>query len=497
MSNNNKMNDQEFVPKPKQFHYVFSILASWLVSLFPSFFLINRNYSLLGSDDLWMTIGIVSLHWLLVFLICLLIFRNGHKASLATILAIVPLSLFNGGLNFIQKIVPGFFYWHALLSFIVLFGVFCFVIYHHLNKESAFKLNIIFGAIFLALSVYNLAPSAFKAIKTEKTQGNTPSLVHTSVDLDGATREKRPNIYLFIFDEYSGPEALERYYKYNNQKFYDRLIELGFNISKTSRNYVALTKVEIPNLLNLSTDGFEYTEVEKDTLMQDPYLFRLLKSLGYDLNLINDQNFISTPNALFKYRFESQGIFQVDESLLTLLIDKSVYFPFRSVVKGARLREIHEMFNYGAQSSKLQESNLFTLGYIMFPHNPFVVDEHGNDLSVSLQREWRNPDIYLGQFKYADVLITKLVEEILENDPNSCVLLMSDHASRQIFRMEMNAELTIEDRDLENYYARNILNVAYLAGEKMDIEGFSGINTVRAMLDRLFKLDLGLIEEAE
>ena len=180
-----------------------------------------------------------------------------------------------------------------------------------------------------------------------------------------------------------------------------------------------------------------------------------------------------------------------------MLIDKSLYYPLRSVSKGKRLIELREAFDYAVKSSTFQDSNLFTIAYLMFPHNPFVVDEFGNDLNTSESRNWKDPNIYLDQLKYANKAILNMVERIQKNDPHSVIILMSDHGSRRLFRLYLNAEIEIENYDLEAYYARNILNAVYFSGESIDIEGYSGVNTLRIVLDKLFSLGLGLIEEAE
>lgn len=290
---------------------------------------------------------------------------------------------------------------------------------------------------------------------------------------------------------------MERYYNFYNQKFYKNLTDLGFNVSLTSRSHSLLTKEEIPNLLNLFSDATGNTIMTKDSMLKNPVLFNILKDLGYDFNLINDKSFITTPDSFFKYNFESHGFYQVDESLLTLLVDKSLYYPVRHVTRGQRLIELHEAFNYAVESSTFQESNLFTLAYFMFPHGPFVVDEFGNDLDLSNYRNWKDPNIFLGQLKYANKLILKTVEEIQKNDPQSVIILMADHGSRRIFQFYLNAEIEIENYELEVYYTRNILNAVYLYGEEIDIEGYSGVNTLRIVLDRLFSLNLGLIDETK
>ena len=477
------------------FHFL-SIIASWLIALFPCVFLVNQNFNLLGSDDLWMAIAVVSLHWFLLLLINLAIFRNGHKASLATIIAVLPLSLFNLGLGIVQGFMPGFFYWHGLILFLIAYGVICFLIFQKLQQKNAFKINIIFGAVFLALILFNTIPMLVKNL-AEKKYVERPKATAINHDLPlSHNRETLPNIYLFLFDEYSGKEAMNRYYGYDNQKFYNRLNELGFNISHSSRNYVALTKVELPNLLNLSVDGDNYTEAEKDALMQNPTLFNILKSLGYDINLINDQKFISTPGSYFKYAFNPTSDFQRSESLMSLMIDRSAYYPLLKTIVGNRMQEVFGMFQYGAESSELQESGLFTFAYLSFPHLPWFVDEHGNKVDENDQMNWDDTNIYLGQLKYSSKLILELVNKILANDPESCIILLSDHGFRLPEMQRKYHGIEAEDKVLEEYYMRNILQAVYYFGEQMDFDGYSGINVLRTILDNLFSLNLGLIEEA-
>lgn len=132
----------------------------------------------------------------------------------------------------------------------------------------------------------------------------------------------------------------------------------------------------------------------------------------------------------------------------------------------------------------------------MFPHQPWVVDENGKLLDEKDRDNFENTDIYLGQLKYANKLIYDMVETLIENDPNSTIFLLSDHGFRYPTHMYRLFGEEMEDSDLERFYMRNILNAVYVSGEKHDIEAYSGINTVRTVLDKMFNLGLGLIEEA-
>lgn len=474
---------------------ILGVLASFVVALFPYFFLISKNYILLGHDDFWVALGIVSAHWVVVFLLNLTFLRSVNKASLATTVAVIPLSVFQLGLNIIKRFIPAFYFWHGVILFVMVYGVLLFLIRNELKSTIVTKLNTIIGLVFFVLVLANVIPTLINQIREHGLSEKKTTVLSTDrLETLESKHEVLPNIYLFLFDEYSGPEALERYTGYDNRRFYDDLSKLGFNISPNSTNYTISTSVEIPNLLNLSILTLEVSEKVKDESMQNPVLFSTLRAIGYDFNLINDQAFIATPLEYFKYHFTPQGILQRDENLVTLLIDMSVYYPLRRESSLGRIVEVREMFDYAAESSLLQEENLFTFGYFMFPHLQWVVDENGYETPANDRHDWSKSDVYLGQLKYANKLILEMVEKILSNDPNSCIILMSDHAYRQPYHLQKYYNVTYDDPVAESYYQRNILNAVYLAGQTLDINGLSGINTLRLVLDELFSLDLGAID---
>ncbi len=478
-------------------HVIGSVLASLVAALFPCVYLVTRNFSQLGTDDLLISVGLVSLHWLVIFAISFLMMKNIHKASLATTAAVIPLSLFHSGLNIVSSLIPSFYYWHGLILLVTVFGVVWYLIRKHLRQDTTVKINLVFGSIFLFLMILNVVFAVPGVIQNQKNRESVSAPVNIDSKAPVAANENLPNIYMFIFDEYSGYETLPLFTGYDNQDFYDQLNQLGFNTTKHSRNYTIWSIVEITNLLNRSVNSLNYTETEKDQMLQNPYLFSLLRSLGYDINLINDQGYISTPETYFRYQYTPQGVLSLEESLLTLLIDKSAYYPLRSASSLTRIVEINELFSVSKESSKLQESNLFTIAYMMFPHSPWVFDEFGNETDPNDRVNWENPNIYLGQLKYANKLILELVEEILENDPEATIILLSDHAYRQPRQLRDVLGQDVEDYDTKLYYMRNIFGAVYTAGEPLNIEGYSGINIVRLTLDKVLDLDLGLIAEPE
>lgn len=484
-------------PNSKKRTIILSVLSSLVVALIPCFYIFSRNLHLLNFNDLLQALGLVVLHWLALFLINLLFLRNANKAALVTILLTFPLSLFMYGVEQLKNVFPNLYYWHGVLLILGFYVIALLIIKARLKEETVSKINLIFGIVFVSLIFVNGTTAAFKHIKGQSTykQINKTSTIQTYKQTD--TEKEQANIYIFIFDEYSGREGLKRYTGYDNESFYKALTDLGFSISHTSRNYTINTRVELSNLFNLEVQGKSYTKKVKDEKLTNPYLLSLLRDLGYDFNIINDQNFFPTPEGYYKYSFTPQGTFQLDETLSIMLIDLSVYFPLRNPSKEKRMVEVYEMFDYAKKSSLLQKSNLTTIGYFMFPHQPWVVDEKGNQAAESDRSNWENPNAYLGQLKYSNKLILEMVEEILANDPNSCIILMSDHGYRQPSYLKSSIGKTYDDFNLEIRHMSNILNAVYYFGEPIDIEGKSGINTLRTILDKLFGMEFGLIKEQE
>lgn len=72
-------------------------LASLFVALLPFVYFLSRNISQLSLNDILLTFAIVVLHWLILFMLCLLILRDFSKASLLTSIIILPVSGFRVG----------------------------------------------------------------------------------------------------------------------------------------------------------------------------------------------------------------------------------------------------------------------------------------------------------------------------------------------------------------------------------------------------------------
>ena len=70
-----------------------------------------------------------------------------------------------------------------------------------------------------------------------------------------------------------------------------------------------------------------------------------------------------------------------------------------------------------------------------------------------------------------------ITSTIIRNDPNSIIILMSDHGIRYHGEANQKQTFYITDKD-----SCRVMNAVYFKGQKLDIEGLSGINTLRYIL---------------
>ena len=138
------------------------------------------------------------------------------------------------------------------------------------------------------------------------------------VQAQRAPEANQPNVYLFLYDEYSGPEGLTYFYNFDNSPFYEALEQRGFSCSDDSYNTESCsTTVLVPNLYALSYDASPFVSGDGEA----PYLYRVFQELGYQVNLVSHNDFLDTDGA----RVLTKG--QTESSICQYLYQNSL-LPF-------------------------------------------------------------------------------------------------------------------------------------------------------------------------
>ena len=474
--------------------FLIAALQVCLVAAFPAIFLYCRNadqadfYEIVPALLLFCGMG------LFLLLCSLIVTRSSEKAVIsATILTLVMTNF-----SFLESLLklpfPYIKYWHAMPIILVIALHIVWLIFKFLDKDLLAEIAKVVGLVFGVLVMLNIVMSVPKIITRIEAKQELNAIDQAQQNVNVVEGEnKKPNIYLLLFDEYANFPQMEEYYGYDNAPLREFLDQYNFNVSYPSQNESVNTVTIITNLVNLDyiVEDETTTDAEKEVLRKNGALYSLLKEYGYDIQTIETGDFLSD-NSIGASSQKNQAGTVNGETLAYLAINKSVFYPFYTLSVADTVKDVVNLANYIASDEfVISDGNTFTMIYFLFPPQPFVVDEDGNPISVSHSVDWEDNQYYLGQYKYATKLMLPMVENIIEKDPNAVILLQSDHGARAAGAdSKPSGKFTFEAM-------KNPLNAVYFAGEELNIEGLSSVNTLRTILNKTLGTDLAMLSVPE
>lgn len=466
---------------------ILEILSTYLLVLYPCLYLYFNNIGEAKFVDIIpasITLIIVAT---IVNAVNLIIYRNISKAVFAGNIFLFLTVNFKAIESYILTKFPQTNYWHIMIV-ILSIAVFIIILRSRLKAEYLSSINKLVSfifTIFIALAVVQAIPSYTRLYNI---QDNRSEEVLEHVKVQG-TNIERPNFYYIILDEYGGPENLKFFMNYDNKDFYNFLESKNFNISHSSRNKDVYTYMVMSDLLNFEFISFsEMTSSETTNALRNAKIVKLFKEYGYKFNKITTDRVGTEFVVDYKNKYNSGKNYAV-ETAYDIIINKTALYPFNTQKKNNNINMLNNDIQYLYESVKIENQGIFSFAHILLPHYPYVFDEYGNTNSTYLYYNWQDNNIYLGQLKYTNKLIEKFINKIIEEDPNSVVLIQSDHGCRNLMQRSIHyKERTPTDEELG--YMKSILNVLYYKGEKIDIEGKSGYDTLKIVVNKILGTEI-------
>ena len=483
------------------------ILSMAAVCAFPCVFMFARNVDETPASAMVPFLTVFFINALVFFLLTLIFFRNASRAAFWSDCAMLVVINFCLLSFYVKRAVPFLRDRYLLVLLLVLLIVLFVALLRRKPdlRTGCLLMLIAFGAMTLINGIqavpgilnYGRVQNEFE-LEQEGNRG---------IDLTGVqfTKPDRPNVYFFLFDEYGGYENLLYYYDYDNMPFLQEIEQRGFSVALESRNPEAIhSDTLLANLLNLN-----YVVMEQDTgHMKAVYrnncqLYRMFDANGYQINLINHTDYLGTAGCRVLTARQTR------RTISEFLMRNSIYN------KSAWLRDFLDQFfvmdygaNYRASLDNALEVSLrcweetadaptLTIGYIQCPHSPTMVGPHGEALPFANGWSWRDHSLYLGQLEFMNSFILDLVEQLQTHDPYALIFLLSDHGNRYALHMIQLGEIQEYDTHTENPYMQNVLSCVYYHGQTFDIEGLTGINTMRLVFSQVFGADLPPVEPVE
>lgn len=449
------------------------------ITVFPILFLYLKNISETSFADIYKILLLHALLGIILFLILCTILKNINKGAIVATLFIVVLSnymLFEKGINLL---IPNLKYWHILPLLLVICLHLSYFIIKKTKEENINNITVPLVIALSALILFNLitaVPTILAKVNTF-TQANENTNYHSV--------EGQPNIYYMIFDECASFYVMEHYYNYSPSTFYDYLKNANFAISENSRNESGNTDSILTNCINIDyVVNSKMTAAEREQYRESPELYNLLKEEGYSLKGVGDTNWLNLESVNNNKKVERESI--EGYNFNQLVINNSFVAPFLKYTGTDAAKLVLDTFEYMQDQKNINPDNSeMTLLYLCTPHQPFLFDANGNNVSPQNYDNWADDQYYLGQYQFIIKQIQKTIEILLKKDPNCIILLSSDHGPR------FKEEIPYEDKI-------RILNAVYYQGESIsEIQDQSIVNTLRIILNKRFDLDFPLVEVSD
>lgn len=302
-----------------------------------------------------------------------------------------------------------------------------------------------------------------------------------------------PNIYYFIFDEFSSKATIQKCYNYSNDHFFQTLEKMGFTVSYDSKNMSYRTVTVTTNYMN-----YDYVVTDKDSaelskdLKANNATKKLMQQYGYALRFLGGGEAISdwgiADNLIESDDKKSGATTEGGQTIQELIIENTIAYPMVDMRKNGtvRFQNINAVFSYFERKDNYKAADkTYTLTYVESPHVPFVFNSDGTLNNPKNYLNWEDPQYYLHQYQYISDRILDVVKNIIANDPTAVIILQSDHSARGM------ASATADDK-------RSILNAVYFMGNPIEeIKGKSGVNTLRTVYSKLFGIELNDVEVRE
>ncbi len=476
---------------------LFSILTT---TVYPIFFMYFKNIFEARERHL---IAITLIYLIISSLVTILIYVF-KKSIVRTVFVANMILTILYNFEFFVALTGSKVYSYIICSILSIAGIILIInLSKKFSEDTIHKLNGIWAFTIIVLLVMDFIPAAphmkeklVSQLPSAQTEEVQVSPVET-VDETESTKETdtdHPNVYLMIFDEYGGYENLMRYYDFDNSEFLAQMEDMGFNVSKDSFNVESISTItNVPNLFNLDyVVDHKEEEATYLTYLRNPYIYRFFKEHGYTINTTSYPAFLDDTQSALSYDNrelyeDTVGYFILKNSLLIHVYDGLI----APNMNGSEFSSndntgtyLIEAMNFYKGFSKLNDKGPnFNLGYFSCPHIPLCFKSDGTPISAK-EVEEDFAYCYIEYLKWANIQIKDIASGIIADDPESIIIIMSDHGSRTLVNDE---DKSLTDPD---HYKENILNCVYMKGEDLDIEGLTGINTLITVLNTEYDTDI-------
>lgn len=285
------------------------------------------------------------------------------------------------------------------------------------------SLNLYLNVVLIAFVLLEITLSFIITVPEIKLSDSQPFPVNTNL-----LPEQKPDIYYIILDTYTNSESLMKYWNYDNSKFENSLLQLGFIIAHKSKTDFTSTPYCLASYLNSSslildsTKNYNYWNLLQ--LIRNNRLYDWL-----NLNKYKCYNFSPFDTFGIKKYYNFLRVHYLGRTSWFINSDKLNHYLRPSTRISQTNLNIFDTLNH--QSEKIHDKPIFAYAHVMMPHSPYYFDEYGKPYKAS--SSLTEMQKYLGQLIYTNTLTLNSINQILKFSPRKpIIVIQGDHGYRGI-----------------------------------------------------------------
>ena len=472
--------------------------------LLPLFFVLHgwkENFYYIHFHDISILVLTFVAAALVIFVICLLVFKQKVKAGIYTFILLATFFFFGAIQDFLKNhsFTKEFSRYKYLLPAIFLILLLSFF-WLKKTKKSPGGLNYFLSVLLLLYMAADMILLIFlPAEKKQKISASGFSSLSTA-----CTTCPHPDIYFLLFDEYASSPALKQSWNFDNSGFDSALTKRGFHLISGSRSNYNFTSFSMASILNMSylsgISNVNACSIEDYAMCNDLILnngvtgylmnngYKIINYSIFDLkgepSLVH-QSFLPlkarliTEQTLFNRIKKDLGyILFTGKFRIKWLSDQLIYQSLHN--NNLFLQKVKE------EARKKKDKPEFIYAHYYMPHPPYYFDSSENEMNVqSIRIETTSQ--YLQYVSYTNRQILQLADSILKNSISPpVIIIMGDHGFRK----------SNGTTDHTSFF-RN-MNAVYLPDKKYKgfYDSLSGVNQFRVLFNTLFHQSFPLLKDA-
>ncbi|MDC0859220.1 sulfatase-like hydrolase/transferase [Candidatus Pelagibacter sp.] len=478
----------------KYFQKVILISILLLLSLIPWIEFINSNLDELDfilNDNL---VILLSLYFLLVFLIYLILknFTSLKEYSLISFILISTWTLFQH--NFLKNNINIFFQninlsnqYSSEIALVIIMMFVCLFF-------NLIKIKKIFTFFFLFFLTFNFFFSFANLVQEFNVLNKNHNIKKSKINL--ISNVKKPNIYFFILDSMMPLNEFKDYYEKDLSDFEKFFKQKKYIYFKNTINLYPNTRDALTSLFFLDEIFIKKENYENNNLKQNvyqkfpnllshkynPLLISKLNKLGYEFKWIGN-SFAACSRYNYRYCLSEKKEEYIDLYLLQAFLQKTPFMQiFNKLTEQNIVQKYVKINQRGDAIGKLKKFLISNEDYIktkstfffihhIHPHWPYKHDEQCNFKNFPGKTNFEG---YKNSYLCVIKNIKNIIEIIDQLDGDAMVIFQSDHS----WEMSKISETKYGSR-------RKIFNLVknnFLCGETIP----AGLNNVQ-ILDYLIK----------